>query len=156
MRRVVLAAFLAVSGWTLVHLPAVEAGEMPGHWMNPHCPFIIHNCYWHPGGYGIWGPTDIVYPRLQPVNHVGPPPFGPRWWYQRPVMPCGYGGECCENGMCYAPGAQPCPTPPGPGAAPPPPGMQKVPVAPAAPAGHAPEGRWFRSPRDYYMYPIPY
>lgn len=90
--------------------PPVDAQQrpMPHHRMNLHPPFRIYNCYWHPGGYAIWGPTDIVYPEVQPVNHIGPPPFGPRCWY--------------------------CP--------------------PCAPAGD--DGRWFRSPRDFFMLPIPH
>jgi hypothetical protein len=144
--------------------------------MNPHPPYIIHNCYWHPGPYQIWGPTDVVYPRLQPVNHIGPPPFGPRWWYQQPVMPCGGPGECCENGMCYGQPGQPgyplppgAPVPPGsPAAGPAGPGAQTPDAAgkPGAPNQYCPpgaagaaaakEGRWFRSPRDFYMYSYPY
>ncbi|MCS6976004.1 MAG: hypothetical protein NZM31_03195 [Gemmatales bacterium] len=90
--------------------PVVHAQQrpVPHHRMNLHPPFIIHNCYWHPGGYSIWGPTDIGCPEVQPVNHIGPPPFGPRCWY--------------------------CPPP-------------------AAPAD---DGRWFRSPRDFFMLPIPH
>lgn len=150
MRRIALPALvvgLALAGWN-----TAQATEMPAHWMNPHCPFIIHNCYWHPGGYMIWGPTDIVYPQVQPVNHIGPPPFGPSWWYRRPQ--CGP----CDNGMCYSPNGLPMPQ-----------GMAPPPAAPGAPGAGAPgrppagpgqpgdgkaQGNWFRSPRDYFMYTL--
>ena len=99
---------VALAAVLLASLPLqAQPREMPGHWMNPHCPFVITNSYWHPGGYGIWGPTDIVYPVLQPVNHIGPPPFGPRCWYMRPRLDC--------DGNCP----------------------------------------WLRSPRDFFMLPIP-
>lgn len=105
----VVALTTAVAATASAQCPPSQQRPMPHHRMNLHPPFIIHNCYWHPGGYGIWGPTDIVCPEVQPVNHIGPPPFGPRWWY--------------------------CPPP-----------------APAA----GDDGRWFRSPRDFFMLPIPH
>jgi len=118
--------------------------QMPAHWMNCHPPFIIHNSYWHPGPYSFWGSTDRP---TQPVRHIGPPPFGPRWWYAQPVWQCA-GGECgygmCDNGMCYAPGQPGQPPAPGQPPTPAPPGMWQ-PGVPPGPCG------WWRSPRDYFM-----
>ena len=57
---------------------------MPNPGMNSHCPtYIYQSGYWHPCGYGIWGPTDRA---GQPVNGIGVPPYcphpqdrGPAW-----------------------------------------------------------------------------
>jgi hypothetical protein len=70
---------------TLIGLMTLGEGKaeaqyptMPNPQMNRHQPFYITSFYWHPCPYGIAGATD---PYGQPVNGIGPPPFGPKCWY---------------------------------------------------------------------------
>jgi hypothetical protein len=49
--------------------------QMPNPSMNFHCPiYIYQSAYWHPCGYGIYGPTDSA---CQPVNGMPVPPYCP-------------------------------------------------------------------------------
>jgi hypothetical protein len=81
------AAVLALAlGGLLGLATTAQAGQqqMPAHWVNYHRPYYIFPAaeYWGPYGYA--GMTDMV--PCQPVNGIGPPPFGPRWWYQQPAQ----------------------------------------------------------------------
>lgn len=66
--------------------PSADAGQQP--WPTPttnfHRPFYIAPAteYWGP--YGFAAQWDCV--PAMPVNGIGPPPFGPRWWYQQPAQ----------------------------------------------------------------------
>ncbi|MER3415881.1 MAG: hypothetical protein C4297_06680 [Gemmataceae bacterium] len=49
----------------------------PNPYCNLHAPYQFYHCtYLHKPGYQIWGLTDPIYPCLQPVSGIGPPPFG--------------------------------------------------------------------------------
>jgi hypothetical protein len=78
-----LFALAAVLGLTLLAASSADAGsyycdgrQLPNHHMNYHCPYYIPTCaYWHPGPYGIWGPTD---PSNRPVNGMPAPAYCPK------------------------------------------------------------------------------
>ena len=80
------AALMALAlGGALGLASAAEAGQqMPNHWTNYHQPYYIapRTEYW--GNYGLAAQWDVV--PCMPVNGIGPPPFGPRSWYQQPAQ----------------------------------------------------------------------
>ena len=78
-----LLALVAVLGLGVLATSQAKAGAyycdgryMPAPCMNYHCPYYIPTCgYWHPGPYGIWGPSD---PANRPVNGMPVPPYCPK------------------------------------------------------------------------------
>jgi hypothetical protein len=76
-----LVALTLVVGWLSAYAPTADAGGMPEPWMNYHKPWLLPR-YWTCPPYQIYGPTDNF--PAQPVNGIGPPPFGPRSWYVQP------------------------------------------------------------------------
>jgi hypothetical protein len=74
-------ALAGLASLILLAPTSADAGGLPAPWMNYHQPFNSPYCYWYCHPWQIAGPTDIAYPYPQPVNPIGPPPFGPRGWY---------------------------------------------------------------------------
>jgi hypothetical protein len=80
MRYAIAVATLLAIGGLGLNRAAAQYYCQPRPQPNPHMNFhpaiyVNPSAYWHPCGYGIWGPTDSP---CQPVNGLGVPPYCPR------------------------------------------------------------------------------